>query len=262
MKSKLIKRLDCIGDRNIILLCFPYAGGGASVYYKWEQAFNKEIAVCPIQLPGREDRFSEKPYTDMNTAVNDLVKEIESLMEQYKNIAFFGHSMGGSIAYEVAKKLQISQKSIKYFFVSGSSSPRIPMQTQVSSLGEYDFIKKLEIYGGIPQQLVEQKELLRVFLPLLRADFSLIEAYYEKNIEKIDCPIVSFAGKDDKTTAITTVQDWEEYSTKDYNSYIFSGEHFFIRENEREIIGIIEERLLSLKDRKDSKTFDNNKVYT
>lgn len=102
MNQRLLKNGENINSQDITLFCFPFAGGGASAYNSWVQKMKGKVTVCPIQLPGREERIMEKPYHNMT----DMLDELEEII--WENIrgpyAFWGHSMGGKIAYELEKE--------------------------------------------------------------------------------------------------------------------------------------------------------------
>jgi surfactin synthase thioesterase subunit len=89
------------------LFCFPYAGGGASIYRTWPDDLPRDVEVCAIQLPGRERRLSEPPLRSLQKAVEILV----GVMRPYLDLPFalFGHSMGALLAYEVARLTQTNE---------------------------------------------------------------------------------------------------------------------------------------------------------
>lgn len=128
MNQRLLKNGENINSQNITLFCFPFAGGGASAYNSWVQKMKDTITVCPIQLPGREERIMEKPYHNMTDMLDELEETIwENIRGPY---AFWGHSMGGKIAYELEKRMEKRGKTARCFMVSGSRIPSIPERIQ------------------------------------------------------------------------------------------------------------------------------------
>lgn len=141
MNQRLLKNGENINSQDITLFCFPFAGGGASAYNSWVQKMKGKVTVCPIQLPGREERIMEKPYHNMT----DMLDELEEII--WENIrgpyAFWGHSMGGKIAYELEKRMEKRGKTARCFLVSGSRIPNIPEPNPIYHLPDDEFKKAL-----------------------------------------------------------------------------------------------------------------------
>lgn len=140
MNIKFVKNFNQICPERPTLFCFPFAGGGASAYNSWIQKMQGKITVCPIQLPGREERIMEKPYSNMIDMLDELEETIwESIKGSY---AFWGHSMGGKIAYELERRMEKRGKTAQCFLVSGSRIPSIPEHV----LSIFGFGKKIYQY--------------------------------------------------------------------------------------------------------------------
>ena len=139
MNIKLVKNYNQIRPDRATLFCFPFAGGGASAYNSWVQKMKDKVTVCPIQLPGREERIMEKPYNNMTDMLDELEETIwKCIRGPY---AFWGHSMGGKIAYELEKRLEKRGKTAQCFLVSGSRIPSIPERNPIYHLPDDEFKK-------------------------------------------------------------------------------------------------------------------------
>ena len=150
MNQRLLKNGENINFQNITLFCFPFAGGGASAYNSWVQKMKDTITVCPIQLPGREERIMEKPYHNMTDMLDELEETIwENIRGPY---AFWGHSMGGKIAYELEKRMEKRGKTARCFMVSGSRIPSIPEPNPIYHLPDDEFKKALGRFEGTPKR--------------------------------------------------------------------------------------------------------------
>lgn len=237
----LIKGIDKVRQEDEILLCFPFAGGGASAFYGWDDQTPNMVKICPIQLPGREERILEKPYTKMGELIDD-VSNILSGMEQ--EMIVFGHSMGAKIAYEVVKKLELMGKKVRLLIVSGSRAPHIPEPNPIYYLSDEEFKKELARFEGTPKEILENQELLDFFLPMLRADFTMDEIYHSADQTKLHCPIIALGGVDDKEADRAEIIKWRDYTVSDFEFKIFQGGHFFIRTTEAEVLAFINEKLL------------------
>lgn len=243
MLEKLIKNCGKICLGNKILFCFPFAGGGPAAFNEWIRVLKKlvNVTVCPIQLPGREERIMETPYVDMKLLIDDLYQVISKYSE-YK-LFFFGHSMGAKVAYEVAKRMEENGNIISHLIVSGSRTPHIPEPNPIYQLNDEDFKKGIERFEGTPKEILDNEELMGFFLPMLRADFTMDETYSTKNNTVLRCPITAFGGTLDKEADKNAILQWKEYTSNDFQTYFYEGGHFFIKEREREVLDRVAEIL-------------------
>lgn len=159
------------------LLCFPYAGGGANIFRTWQDNLPTTVEVCPVQLPGRERRLLEPPFTDLRFLVEAAARAL--LLYLDRPFAFFGHSMGATISFELARHLR-QEKNVKpvHLFVSGRRAPQLPERhASTYDLPGAEFLEELRRLKGTPKEVLEHPELMELMLPLLRADFELIQTY-------------------------------------------------------------------------------------
>ncbi|WP_163834417.1 thioesterase II family protein [Spartinivicinus ruber] len=114
-----------IADHNKLrLFCFPYAGGSAAIYRSWPAWLDSSISLCPVLLPGRGTRLNESPIDQIDCLINALFAVLADNID--KPYAFFGHSMGGLVAFELAKKLhQAGLRQPEHLFVSGRQAPHL-----------------------------------------------------------------------------------------------------------------------------------------
>jgi surfactin synthase thioesterase subunit len=218
------------------LFCFPYAGGGALSYRSWTEAMPPEIEICPIQLPGRENRFNEKPYTKLRPLVHKLLSAIRPYLDS--PYAFFGHSMGALLSFELAKMLNAEALSLPiHLFISSRRSPHLPgPNPPLHDLPKSGLIDMLKSFGGIPDMILKDTEVLDFFLPTLRADLYLSESYPLENGKPINCPITAFGGRQDPFTSIRELEAWRQHTNQEFRLKTFSGGHFYIRESTNELL--------------------------
>lgn len=240
---KLLKNVANIST-DTVMICFPFAGGGASAYINWTNKIDKSVSLCPVQLPGREELFAEPAFTSMKEAVAALMIPIAALAEE-KSIILFGHSMGARIAYEVAKALQKKGVYVKYLFVSGSPTPDVPEALPIYNLDDEEFVEGLKRFDGTPKEILENREILSVFLPMLRADFTLIDTYCESEVTVLKCPIMSFGGDSDNDAKPEEVREWGKYTNTRFDYKIYPGGHFFIKEHEDNLLRTINQAINS-----------------
>lgn len=225
------------------LFCFPYAGGGGSIFFRWKSDLSASIQICPIQLPGRESRIGEQPFDNVASLIPDLADCLDPYLNQ--SFAFFGHSMGALIAYELARELRRREKPLPiHLFVSGRRAPQIPSKkTPIHRLPDADFLEELRILEGTPEEVLANAELIQLVLPALRADFALCETYRYQSEEPFDFPITAFAGIQDADTPIDDIDEWRTQTRSSFILHKFPGNHFFLHEQRRQIVSIIHDRL-------------------
>ncbi|GAA0077061.1 thioesterase II family protein [Clostridium sp. CTA-5] len=217
------------------IFCFPYAGGGASIYKNWEKNLPVGVGVYPIQLPGRENRIIEKAYTDMNELTDAIVKAIIPYLD--KKFIFFGHSLGAKILYEVTCELRERWRLEPcHIIVSGSRAPHISEPRPLHELSDEMFIKELKRYSGLSEEFLQNEALMKLFLPIFRADFTLDEKYIFKKREKFNFKITSFNGDSDIETDSESVKAWDMYTNVGLDEKVFKGGHFFISTDEESVL--------------------------
>ena len=159
------------------LFCFTYAGGGASIYRPWTRELPPELELCAVQLPGRENRLLEPAYTEMPA----LVEQLGTVLAPYldRPFAFFGHSMGALVAFEMARTVRRRYgRSALHLFVSGHAAPRIARRRPpVYQLPDAAFVDAIRELNGTPEEVLENADLMALVLPALRADLTVCETY-------------------------------------------------------------------------------------
>lgn len=229
----------------MILFCLPYAGGSEAAYYQWKKYLNEEIELHSVKLKGRGRRIGEKFYDSMEEAVDDIFNSIKELI-MTKDYAIYGHSMGSMLAYELYYKIEKEKlKKPKHMFFSGQAAPGIRVkEDNISSLPDDLFMDKIVALGGTPKEVLENKELLQIIMPILRSDFKMIEEYdYKKKDERISCDITVFNGLQDQYNEIQ-IEEWRNTTCGNCEIYNFEGGHFFINQKTKEILNIINNTLI------------------
>ena len=229
-------------QKRIKLFCFPYAGGSSAVYSKWSGLINKRlIDLRMIELAGRGIRMQEPLYKDVDEMINDIFTQIQPELDDGP-FAFFGHSMGAMIAYELTRKLQQEQLPLPvHVFFSGRGAPHIKKGRMFHNLEPEDFRRELILLGGIPDGFFDNEELAALFLPILRNDFRLSEiAPFEEKITPLDSNITIFIGASEDLSPDQR-SGWNQHTKGNCRIYEFDGGHFFINEKALPVIRIIEQ---------------------
>lgn len=217
------------------LFCFPYAGGGASMYREWQAAMPHGIQVCAVQLPGRESRMAETPLTRLEEVIASLTAAI--LLHCDVPFAFFGHSLGAKVSFELIRSLRRNgEKTPEHLIVAGARAPHIPEPSPLHELSDHAFIDALRRYSAMPEEVLRNKGLMQLFMPVLRADFSIDETYVFREESPLDCPITAFGGSEDHEADHAELLAWEKYTGASFACRIFPGDHFFIRSSREAVL--------------------------
>ncbi len=214
------------------LFCFPYAGGSARIYRSWARHLPPFVEVCPVQLPGRDGRIAEPPLSELARLVPECGKALRPYFD--RPFAFFGHSMGALLAFELAHHLQAEYGlRPEHLFASGRSAPhRGRKERHIYDLPTDELIEELRELKGTPPEVLEHPELLNLMLPLLRADFALSDTYTYTERSPLSCALTGLGGLRDAEVSREHLEAWRELTSGSFTLRMFPGDHFFIHSDE------------------------------
>ena len=228
------------------LFCFPYAGGSAALYRTWPAELPDTIEVCMAELPGRGSRLNEPPFTRLESIVDFLANAIKPYLD--KPFAFFGHSMGAMISFELACRLR--EKVVAkpaHLFVSGRRAPQMPDTNPFTyNLPTSKLLEELRRLNGTPIEVLENPELMHLMLPLLRADFEVVETYVYSPGPALDCPITAFGGLQDQEVSREEVEAWREQTIASFSLRMLPGGHFFLHTARQLLLQMLSKELSNL----------------
>lgn len=230
-------------QRRMRLFCFSYAGGNAFNYVRWQDALDPAIEVCAVQLPGRGARIAEAPISSLPILLRALAPEIARLDDLPS--AFFGHSVGALVAFELARYLRLHGMQLPLrLFVSGCQAPQFRSPSrQLHTLPDDAFIEVLRQYAGTPPEVLDSRELISLLLPTIRADFALAENYRYRFAPLLPIPISTFAGTTDDNKAPGQVDGWQKETSHACQTTWFEGGHFFLNSQRDAVLGQINDEL-------------------
>jgi medium-chain acyl-[acyl-carrier-protein] hydrolase len=221
---------------RVRLFCFPYAGGGSAIYRLWPQSLPSEVEVFVAHLPGRGTRLREQAFSSLDALVETAAEAIAPLLD--KPFALFGHSMGAMISFELARRLrEQGQPQPARLFVSGRRAPQLPHDDPISyNLPDAELGQELLRLNGTPKEVLEHPELMELMLPLLRADFSVVETYVYRPGVPPDCPLTVFGGLRDAEVSREQLEAWREQTAGEFTLRMLPGDHFFLNEPQSQLL--------------------------
>jgi medium-chain acyl-[acyl-carrier-protein] hydrolase len=238
-----IARQSTRARARLRLFCLPYAGGGARIYRTWADALPDDVEVCAVQLPGRDQRHNETPITD----ASKLIDALSVVLRPYLDMpyALFGHSMGAVLAYELARRLGAAyDREPSGLFVSAHGAPHLPRRRPPSHhLPDDKFIARMKALNGTPAEVFANPELLALLLPMLRADFKLVETYAELPGPVLTCPVLAIGGRSDSDVPPTSLEGWATVTRGPFKSMLFEGDHFFINSERETLLRVLKHYL-------------------
>jgi len=217
-------------------------------FRSWSESLSRKIEICALQIPGRSARLHEPAFRQMEPLVEAVTKEMLGRLE--KPFAFFGHSMGATLSFEVACRLRDEHGvEPQHLFVSGRRAPHRPCPPPIYDLPEPQFIEKLRSLKGTPEEVLEHQEFLQMLIPMLRADFEVIETYKYSPRPALTCPITALGGLSDEKVGQEHLDAWRELTSGAFSMHMFAGDHFFINSAQKELLQTISNEIQPLLDR-------------
>ena len=210
------------------LFCFTYAGGAASIYRDWSNKLPQSIEVHAFQFPGHGTRLNEPLFKRVEPLVETTAQELMPYLEG--SFAFFGHSMGAIISFELAHLLRRENKPApSHLFLSGRPCAHLTKkEAPTYDLPDPEFLEELHRMGGTSKAVLEHPELMSVLSPILRADLELCQTYECEPRPPLDCPITVFGGLRDEDVSREQLEGWRDYTTSSFAVRMFPGNHFYL----------------------------------
>ena len=228
------------------LFCLAHAGGGASAFRGWADALPADVEVCPVQLPGRENRIGEPAFDRLEPLVEALADVIDGFLD--RPFALFGHSNGALIGFELARTLRARGRTEPvHLFASGRRAPDLPAdRAPIHALPQAEFLAELQELGGLPPALLEHRELLEMIVPTLRADVAIHETYGFAEQAPLAVSITGYGGVADPKVSRAQLEAWARHTAGPFTLRMFPGGHFYLQEDRDATLRILTGDLLAL----------------
>lgn len=216
---------------GVRLFCLPQAGGGASTFRTWAHRLAPAVEVVAVQLPGRESRFGERPYTDLGHLLPELIRNLTPLIDRPH--AWFGHSMGAPIGFEICRALRrLGLPEPLRLFVGGHPAPHLtPREEPFADAPDDAFIARIRDFSDAPAEVLANTAMLTALLPMLRADCALAETYRYRHEPPLGCPVSVFGGTDDALVDEDELAAWKVHTSAECTVRLVAGGHSFLHRN-------------------------------
>lgn len=223
-------------NATLRLFCFGYAGGSATIFRTWHQYLPKNVEVCPIEIPGRGKQIKSTPYQQIEPLIIEIADHIIPYLD--KPFMIFGYSMGSLISFELCRILRSQHNLLPlHLVVAARRAPQFPAEKPlISHLPDDEFIAELGKFNGTPQVVLDNDELMAIFLPIIRADFTLLESYNYTHQSPFDFPITTFGGLQDPEVSDNGLKAWEMQTNSSFSLKMLDGDHFFINSSKKQLL--------------------------
>jgi surfactin synthase thioesterase subunit len=225
-------------NARIRLFCFHHAGGAASAFRAWPKGLPAGWEVCPVQLPGRENLFTQARFTALAPLLDALCPALRAWID--RPFALFGHSLGALVAFEAARRLRQSGRVPTRLFLAAHRAPHLPAAREpLARAPDAVLLGTLCRLGGMPEAVLQNEELLQLLLPVFRDDLAIAEDYRWQGGPPLDCPISVLGGQEDPFVDPAALQGWGQHTRGGCRTHRFPGGHFFVRERLADVLGAI-----------------------
>lgn len=235
-RNPWIRRFHPAPEADRTLVCFPHAGGSASSCLSVSTALSPAVDVLAVQYPGRQDRLDETCIDSITELADAVTAQLGPWAD--RPLMLFGHSMGATVAFEVALRLEREGVVPLAVFVSGRGAPSRPRAEKVLRT-DGEIVAELKALGGTAATALEDEELLQLALPAIRSDFTAVATYRYAGAARLRAPIQAHIGLDDPRVTVEEARAWEDHTSGGFALHTYPGGHFYLDEHAPRVIEAI-----------------------
>ncbi|WP_405386392.1 alpha/beta fold hydrolase [Streptomyces sp. NBC_01102] len=236
-----IRRYHPRPDAAVRVVCLPHAGGSASFYRSVSAGLPADTDVLAVQYPGRQDRRAEPCVA----TIAELADQVTSVLLEWTDrpLVLFGHSMGATLGFEVARRLERDHGVVPHaLFASARRAPAAPRTETVHLRDDDGIVEEMRLLSGTESAILDDPELIRMALPAIRADYRAAETYVYEPGPPLHCPVWSLVGDNDPKVTLDEARAWSRHTEQAFEFRVFGGGHFYLVAHQQEILRMIAER--------------------
>ncbi|MET8164422.1 alpha/beta fold hydrolase [Streptomyces sp. NPDC005329] len=241
LASPWIRRYAPAPEAPVRLVCLPHAGGSATFYSGLARRLAPDVDVLAVQYPGRLERRAEAPMKELAALAEALVAELTPWTD--RAFALFGHSLGAMAAFETARRLEAVGRPPVALFVSGRGAPSLHRREFGPQLDDALLLRQMRGLGGTDPRVFADEELMRLALPVIRADYRMVEDYRYVPGPPLGCLVTALNGRTDPKVSAPGVDAWRHHTTASFDSLTFPGGHFYLVDRHEEVTTALTDRL-------------------
>jgi surfactin synthase thioesterase subunit len=239
-------RFSPVHGNPVRLFCFPHAGGGAAAFVRLSRTLAPDVDVLGVQYPGRQDRLGEECVRTLPELADLISAEVRRLTADGVPYALFGHSMGATVAFETARRLEADGGAGPLaLLASGRVPPATPPVNGGRLPDDRALLADLRRLGGTAAAVFDDPRLLGVVLPSLRGDYHAVQRYaFSGERRVLNCAVTAMVGDSDIRVSVAQSADWADYTNGDFVARVFPGGHFYLDENNGPVADCVRTLLL------------------
>ncbi|QHA03354.1 alpha/beta fold hydrolase [Streptomyces broussonetiae] len=233
-----IRRYHPRPDAAARLVCLPHAGGSATFYHPVSAGLPESVDVLAVQYPGRQDRRGEP----CAASIQELADAVTSVLLPWTDrpLVLFGHSMGATLGFEVARRLEHDHGVVPRALVaSARRAPSCPREESVHLRDDDGLVEEMRQLSGTDSAILDDEELIRMALPAIRADYRVAETYVYEPGPDLRCPIVGLVGDNDPKVTVEEARAWSRHTATSFDFHVFQGGHFYLTSHQKEVLDLL-----------------------
>lgn len=239
-----IRRFHPAGPASARLVCLPHAGGAASYYVPVSKALSPDIEVLAIQYPGRQERLSERRRETVAELADEITEVIRPLAAD-RPLYLFGHSLGATVAFEVARRMEAADVKLAHVFVSSRQAPDLNRNGRVHARGDQELIRHIRSLTGTTPDVFDDPEMTAMVLPAIRSDYKAAETYTYTPGPNLTCPVTALVGDADPMVPTEEASAWRGHTDGAFELRIWPGGHFYLEAHAMDVTSVISAEILA-----------------